>query len=295
MSSLPIAGGLAALLVSSLAWSGLDPLRKLLLAKVPPVAVLFVMTLGLVPAFGLWVWMSDPVTIRPGYYLPALASITLNVVANLAYLESVKRSPLSTTIPLLSLTPVFATLFGLMLLREAPGSIKLAGVALVVVGALALHVRRGAGFAGGAFKALATATGSQLMILVALLWAAAIGCDKLAIQAASGPVHGLVVMAGIGLATFLMLVVRGQVKDLALFRQAPVLTVVSLGVGFVAFATQVIALQTVLIGVVETVKRGIGNALAVVMGRAIFGEPVTAAKIVAVLLMAAGVGLVLLG
>lgn len=294
MSSLPIAGSLAALLVSSFAWSGLDPLRKLLLDKVPPVALLFVMTLGLVPAFALWVWASDPVTIAPGYYLPAVGSMALNVGANLAYLESVRRSPLSTTIPLLSLTPVFATLFGLVLLREVPGGSKLLGIALVVAGALALHFRPG-GPAGGAFKALATETGSLLMMLVALLWAAAIGCDKLAIHAASGPVHGLVVMAGIGVATFLMLLARGQVRDLVRFRQAPGLTAASLAVGFVAFATQVIALQTVLIGVVETVKRGIGNAMAVALGRAIFGEPVTATKVVAVLLMAAGVGLVLLG
>lgn len=293
MTGIPVLGGLAALLISSFAWSGLDPLRKLLLEKVPPVAVLFVMTLGLVPAFALWVWASDPVAIQPGYYLPALGSIVLNVGANLAYLESVRRSPLSTTIPLLSLTPVFATLFGLVLLREVPGGPKLAGIGLVVAGALALN-RRPSAAGGGAFTALLSETGSLLMMLVALLWAAAIGLDKLAIAAASGPVHGLVVMGGIGLATFLMLLARGQVRDLARFRQAPGLTLVSLAVGFVAFGAQVLALQTILVGVVETVKRGIGNVLAVAMGRAIFGEPVTPLKVIAVLMMALGVALVLL-
>jgi multidrug transporter EmrE-like cation transporter len=45
---------------------------------------------------------------------------------------------------------------------------------------------------------------------------------------------------------------------------------------------------------VETLKRGIGNVLAVVFGRLLFAEPVTGRKLAAVALMAAGVALLLL-
>ncbi|HSG39877.1 MAG TPA: hypothetical protein VLE27_09595 [Thermoanaerobaculia bacterium] len=47
------------------------------------------------------------------------------------------------------------------------------------------------------------------------------------------------------------------------------------------------------VGTVETLKRGIGNFMALVSGWLFFREPVTAARIFAVALMAVGVALIL--
>ena len=52
-----------------------------------------------------------------------------------------------------------------------------------------------------------------------------------------------------------------------------------------ALAMQLLALGSVPLGVLETVKRGVGGVLAVVCGRAFFDEEVTPAKLGAVALL----------
>jgi multidrug transporter EmrE-like cation transporter len=47
------------------------------------------------------------------------------------------------------------------------------------------------------------------------------------------------------------------------------------------------------VGTVETLKRGIGNFMALLSGWAFFAEAVTVRKVLAMLLMAVGVGLIL--
>ncbi len=48
--------------------------------------------------------------------------------------------------------------------------------------------------------------------------------------------------------------------------------------GALALGSQLVALGGVPVGFLETVKRGVGGVLAVVWGRTLFAEPVTAAK-----------------
>jgi multidrug transporter EmrE-like cation transporter len=57
---------------------------------------------------------------------------------------------------------------------------------------------------------------------------------------------------------------------------------------------QLAAVRILLVSVFETVKRGLGNLLAVALGRLVFGEPLTWAKLAAAVLMAGGVALILL-
>src|SRR5437588_12977433 len=112
--SIPL-GALALILASSLAWGGFDALRKLLVDRIRPLALLCLLTLASVPLFGLWVAVDGVPRVQPGYLAPALASIALNVGANLAYIAALRTGALSVTIPLLSLTPAFTALLAIPL------------------------------------------------------------------------------------------------------------------------------------------------------------------------------------
>ncbi len=283
----------AALLASALGWSCLDLLRKLLVGKIEPLPLLAWMTAANVPLFALWGLAGGFATPASSYWLPALGSVGLNLLANLAYFASVRAAPLSTTVPLLSFTPVFATLFAALVLGEAPGWPKVAGTLLVVAGALALTSTPGSGLAWLKQRG-AEQRGVLLMLAVALLWAVAIGFDKLAIERANGPTHGTLLNLGIALPALALLALRGRLGSLGAARSAPGLLATGVLVGFSALALQIAALSVLWVSVIETVKRGVGNLLAVVFGRLAFGEPVTASKLVAALLMAVGVALVLL-
>lgn len=285
--------GLVLVVACSFAWSGLDLLRKLLVEKMAPLPLLFYMTAGMLPFFGAWAWIDGGGRIEPSYLWPAAASVVLNIVANLAFFEAVRVSPLSLTIPFLSFTPVFAALIAMPLLGEVPGPLQMAGILLVVGGAFLLT--SGGGMRPGkVWRAFLEEKGSPLMMLVALLWGATITFDKLAVERSSWPLHAVVLSAGIGLATLGMLALRRRLGELAHARRVPWVLTAALLVGAVALALQLVAIQIVWVSLVETLKRGIGNTLAVILGRAVFAEPLTGVKVAAVLLMAVGVGAVML-
>lgn len=284
---------LAVVVAAGFAWSGLDLLRKLLVTRLDALPLLVALTLGLLPAFAVWVAVDGRLAFAPGYLWPALASVVLNLWANLTFLAAVRLSPLSLTIPFLSFTPVFAALAGIPLLGEVPGPLPSAGILLVVAGGFVVHVGADATSPSGVWQAFRREKGSALMLLVALLWGATIAFDKMAVERSSEPLHGAVVILGVGCGALGLLAVQGRLSELAQIRRAPALLAVSAAVGSLALALQLVAINLVWVSVVEAVKRGVGNTLAVVFGRAFFAEPVTGAKVVAVVLMAAGVALIL--
>jgi drug/metabolite transporter (DMT)-like permease len=284
---------LALVVVASLAWSGLDLLRKVLVASLAPLPLLFYLTAGMLPLFAAWVWIDGRFAFAPSYAAPAAASVVLNIIANLAFFRAVRLSPLSLTIPFLSFTPVFAALLAIPIVGEYPSPLQLVGISLVVAGAFLLQSGGEAFSPVAVWRAFRRERGSQLMVLVALVWAATISFDKLGVERSSGPLHGLVLCLGIGVASLGMLAARGRLGELRDARRAPGALAGALVVGAVALGLQLIALQLVWVSLVETLKRGIGNTMAVVFGRVVFAEPVTLVKVLAVLLMALGVGVVM--
>src|SRR3954468_7635238 len=136
--TLPVTA-LVLVVASSLGWSAFDLLCQLLVREVAPVALVLLLTLGTVPLFAVWVWIDGAAAPGPGYLAPALTSVLLNVVANLLFLHGMRLTPISVAIPLLSLTPVFTTLTALPLLGERPSAAGVAGILLVIAGAIWLN------------------------------------------------------------------------------------------------------------------------------------------------------------
>ncbi len=280
-------GPLLILLAASLSSSGFDLFRKVLVRHLAPVPMVVLLAVASVPLFGLLLALQGRVAVTPGYWLPAAGSVVLNIVANLTFLQSVRISPLSVTVPLLSLTPVFTTLLGFLLLGERPAASALLGIALVVAGAVWLNLptREQA--------AAAAPAGAWLMAGTALLMSCTIPLDKLAVGHANPPFHGLILCAGIAVGSLAVLVAQGRVGELAGIRRGWGPFVLALVSSTLALGLQLVALKVILVSVVETVKRGVGNLMAVVLGRAAFGEALTLRKLGAVVLMAVGVACIL--
>lgn len=279
---------------ASVASSGFDLFRKVLVRHLAPVPMVFLLATASVPLFGAAVLFGDPAPVQPAYWLPALGSVALNVVANLTFLEAVRISPLSVTVPLLSLTPVFTALLGFAMLGERPAPLDLAGIALVVIGAFWLNAGMTAGSEKVGARAFVSQPGAWLMAGTALLLSLTIPLDKLAVESASPPFHGLVLTAGIALGSLAVLAFQKRWGELAGLRRGWAPFVLALVSSTLALGFQLIALKYVLVSLIETLKRGIGNLLAVILGRVAFGEAVTPGKLGAALLMATGVALILL-
>jgi drug/metabolite transporter (DMT)-like permease len=287
-------GALLLVLLSSLAWGGFDALRKLLVDRIAPITLVCLLTLASVPLFGAWVAFDGMPAVRPGYALPALASVVLNVVANLAYIAALRTGALSVTIPLLSLTPAFTALMAIPLLGERPSFVQAIGILLVVLGALSLNLPADEVVSpAGVWRSWRRSPGALWMVAVALLWSLTVPLDKMALEQASGPFHGLVLNAGVACATLFGLAAQSRLRELGQVRKVLGPFFTALVVSAVALGLQLLAIQYIFVSLVETLKRGIGNVLAVILGRVLFAEPVTGRKIAAVVLMALGVALLL--
>ncbi|HSG39878.1 MAG TPA: DMT family transporter, partial [Thermoanaerobaculia bacterium] len=227
---------LALLLVvaSSLGWAGFDLLRKLLVREVPSVALVFLLTAASAPLFAVWMVVDGATRMEPGYLLPALGSVALNVAANLLFLEGMRIAPLSVTVPLLSLTPVFTTLLAIPLLGERPSLRGVMGILLVIAGAIWLNWQPREGRSPedrrGKLK------GAVMVALTSLFWSLTIPLDKLAVELSTPQLHGLTLNAGVAASVLVVLVAQRRMGDLATLRKVPGVFGMALVVSVVALA-----------------------------------------------------------
>ena len=278
---------------SAIGWATLDLLRRFLSSRVKALALVACVTLGATPPLLAWVLATSGRTPDAGYLAPALASVLLNIVANYAYFRAFQLSPMSKSLPMLSFTPAFAAILGAIVLGERIGARGICGLALVSVGALTLTLARGRGISGFV-SGLLEERGARWMIGVAFLWSVTLLLDKQALGHASPQLHALVLNAGVATGALGILAARGQLGTLAAIRGSGWLLAGTVLVSACALGTQLFALGGVELGFLETVKRGVGGLLAVLFGRILFAEPVTAWKVAAIVLLTTGVALLLL-
>lgn len=270
---------------SALCWAALDVVRKALAGKASPISLAVFLIVGQVPFLGAWAaydqtWIGDA-----KYWPPAAASMAMNALANVLFMRSVQLSPLSRTVPFLSLTPVFSALAAMPLLGEVPSVMQWAGILLVVLGALVLNSDLGESW----WKSLSHEKGAPFMIAVALLWALSTALDKRALPHASPATHAFLLSSGSGSILLFWMLFQGRQGELRDALAAPKgLLAGMVGFAVAALALQMVALQWLWVAVLETLKRAFGVFGSVVLGRLIFEEPITGRKLAATALMIAG-------
>lgn len=290
-TTLPLSGLLLAL-ASALGWSAFDALRKGLSAHADPALLGLWITAGQVPLLALWALLQAPPAFPPAALGPALVSVLLNTLALYLFLRALQASPMSLTIPLLSLTPVGATLLAWVGRGQAPTVFQGAGAILVVVGALTLGLKAGTWPGLGAFL---SERGVWRMTCAALLWSATAVADQSAVAWGAGAWYAPLLAAGVGLGMFLLALERraGFASGLQALRRRPWTTLGAIFAGSWGLALQLDAFRVLPVGLVETLKRGIGMTGAVLLGRLCFGEALGLPKVLGIALMTLGVALVL--
>lgn len=280
---------------TSLAWAGLDLSRKLLTDAMRPVPMVTVLTAGQLVVMAVWLLVEGRPTIEPGYWLPAAGSVGLNLVSNVMAVRALALSPLSVTIPFLSLTPVFATALSALILGEMPEVPHLAGILLVLAGAvsLAMTESRAATFRA-LLQGLRRERGSWRMIGVALMWSTAGPLDKLATAQASAPFHGIMIASGVVIGLVGVLAYERRLHELKGWHCHPLALMGGMVAGGVGLVLQLMAMQQVFVNLVEGFKRVTSLAAAALFGRLLFREDVTRERLLAIALMACGVVLLTL-
>jgi len=97
--------------------------------------------------------------------------LPLETLAILLYMEAIRISPLSLTLPFLSFTPAFIVLTGYIILGEKLSWQGIGGIGLVVLGSYLLHLPALKEGPFSPLRALLRERGSLLMLAVALIYA----------------------------------------------------------------------------------------------------------------------------
>ena len=283
-------------LLTALGWALFDVARKRLALAVPPMALTVWLPLGQVPLLALWAVWAGPGALPTASVAPMLASMALNVLGLLGFMQAVRWSPLSLTIPLLSFTPVATSLLAWAFRGQVPTLAQIGGAALVVAGAIALAHGSGSGQGLSAFL---RDRGVRRMAGAALAWSLTAILDQVALERGAGALYAPLLSLGVGVMLGAVMLLRrqgGLLKEAFVqLRRLPLLAPATFTLGAVALAVQLEALRHAPVGFIETVKRGTGMAAAILFGRLVFHEPVNPAKLAAVALMTTGVALVVLG
>lgn len=119
------------------------------------------------------------------FFTASLVALPLEVLATILYIKALKLSPLSLTLPLLALTPVFLLVIPYVLLGERISAAGAAGIILIAIGSYTLNLGEiGKGLLAP-LRAIGRERGALCMIGVAFIYSITSTLGKKAIAASS--------------------------------------------------------------------------------------------------------------
>lgn len=226
------------------------------------------------------------------FWLAFSARTILDVIAVILYVNSLKRTDLSLSLPMLALTPLFLLFTGLIINHEFPKPFGLTGVGAIVLGTYLLNFKKNEKFYQP-FLAIYQNKGTFMMFLVAIIWGITGSLHKLAILHSDPYFYtafGALVLAII----FTPLAIFSSKQDFikALSPQSlPKIVPVGILEG-ITVLTQMIGQSIALTVFIISLKRT-SIIFSSIMGWLFFKEPIKQ-RIVPICLMVAGVFLIML-
>lgn len=115
------------------------------------------------------------------FYIALLIGGSMDAMASILFMKSIKNSPLSLTIPLVAFTPLFIIITAPFIVDEFPSKLGFIGVLFIVLGAYWLNIaEKHKGFMEP-LKALIREKGCLMMLGVAFIWGISSNIDKIGI------------------------------------------------------------------------------------------------------------------
>ncbi len=119
------------------------------------------------------------------FYKAFSLALPLEIIATVLYIKALKLSPLSLTLPFLSLTPLFLILISYLILGEKVSLQGGIGIFLLATGSYTLNLHKMRKGIFEPFKAITKEKGSVLMITVAFIYSITSSLGKMAIEHSS--------------------------------------------------------------------------------------------------------------
>ena len=220
--------------------------------------------------------------------------LPLELLAMWLYMQAIRESPLSLTLPYLAFTPVFIVLTGFVFLNESITGAGFAGIMLVVCGAWLLNLKASRNGAGinviEPFRAIAREPGSRLMLITAAIYSLTSVFSKAALLHVTPLFFGPFYFVILGIASAVLFASR----DLSSWRALGRHPLAHLGVGVFMAAmvvTHFYAIEHIEVAYMIAVKRT-SLLFGMFYGAWLFGEKGLTKNLAAGTLMVLGVYLI---
>ena len=275
-------------IISAFFWSMFDLTRKLSLKKINSVNLLLIFTLAQFLIFLVWIFIDDfSINFTP-YFLPGIILIFIGLFSALLFLKAIKQSDLSLTIPLLSFSPMFSSIFSFFFLNEQLSKIQYFGVFLIIFGALILYSKKLTlkEFLKS-FKVILKNSSAKLMIIVSIIWSLTPVLDKLCLEHSSINFHGFIQSLGM-IILLIFLFKKDKVQTLNTKKNWR-LILLTVFVGSTATIFQFYAILTNYVPIMESIKRSVGQFSSVFLGKIFFNEEINKPKVMGVIVLSVGV------
>jgi len=241
----------------------------------------------------LLLWQPWP-QLSPAFWSWVAVSLPLELLAMWLYMQAIRESPLSLTLPYLAFTPAFNMLTGFLLLDETVSWTGFSGILLIVLGAWLLNLETRQNGTGlnllAPFRAITRERGSRLMLMVAAIYSLTSVTSKGALLHANPGFFGPFYFVVLGTASVLVFASR----DVSSWRAMGKHPWVHLGVGaFMAgmVITHFYAIAHIEVAYMLAVKRT-SLLFGILYGAWLFGESGLKKNLAAGLLMVLGVFLI---
>ena len=280
-------------IVSAFFWAGFDITRKLSLKKISSTTLLFLFSLGQLLIFLMWIYFeSFSINIKP-YLLPAIVLIFIGVSSALLFLKAINQSELSMTIPLLSLSPMFSSVFSFLFLNEVLLKTQYLGIFAIVLGTLILYSKElTAKDFLNSWKVITKNKSARIMICVSLMWSITPVLDKICLKYSSINIHGFIQSVGI-IFFLLFLLIKNTKNEILKIRNHWKIILFTVLIGVIATILQFFAILNNFVPIMESIKRSVGQLSSIIFGNFFFKEKITESKIIGVLTLSTGIYLII--
>ena len=280
-------------IISAFFWAGFDITRKLSLKKISSTTLLFLFSLGQLLIFLMWIYFeSFSINIKP-YLLPGIILIFIGISSALLFLKAINQSELSMTIPLLSLSPMFSSVFSFLFLNEVLLKTQYLGIFAIVLGTLILYSKElTAKDFLNSWKVITKNKSARIMICVSLMWSITPVLDKICFKYSSINIHGFIQSVGI-IFFLLFLLIKNTKNEILKIRNHWKIILFTVLIGVIATILQFFAILNNFVPIMESIKRSVGQLSSIVFGNFFFKEKITESKIIGVLTLSTGIYLII--
>ncbi|MGA2223348.1 MAG: EamA family transporter [Syntrophobacteraceae bacterium] len=204
------------------------------------------------------------------FWVSCVAALPLEALALVLYMEAIRVSPLSLTIPFLAFTPVFILATGAIFLQETPNVEGICGTLITFVGGYVLNLNPSFRSLFYPFTAIARERGSWLMLLVAFIYSITSVLGKTAVLHSSPIFFALTYVPAL---TILLLILFSALKKVS-WTNLRTRTLQGLVIGslyLIESLAHCMALPLVKVAYMISIKR-MGILVSVVYGGVLFRE-----------------------